>query len=432
MRYKIYKDKGIWYIIIAILCLVLFFMGFKIISNLSNDFAKDDDEEVEEVFNYISYYNGEKENNLYKTDAADLSSAKNEEQYLKTDDVDIDDFFLKIIINSNSYMKAMYYEKYRNNSDRAFINKFLNGLKSYFQMTSFLKAQIESIFNKEDITPVNSVNYSNEREIEKDEDEDVVKQDIDLDEDGKVEIKEDIIFIEDSSEAKVGSILKDNSIKTKMVKKLKVNKEKPYVLIYHTHGTEAYLPIKSNRYHTTKRDYNVIKIGDIITEVLSKKGHKVKHIDIYHDIPSYNKSYSRSLSTVKDIINKDKNIKIIFDIHRDGIPEDASYIKKALAESKVKINGVDVATYSFVIGPENPNKDEILNFAKYIKAVSDKMYPGLCKGIIIKPYGKFNQYVKDHYALIEVGSNLNTIEEAERAAKFIGNILDIALKGIIE
>ncbi|WP_427339518.1 stage II sporulation protein P [Caloranaerobacter sp. DY30410] len=432
MRYKIYKDKGNWYIIIAILCLVLFFIGFKIISKLSNDFAKDDNKKVVEAFNYIYYYNGEKENSLEKTNATDLYSVENEEHYLKIDGTDVDNFFLKIIINSNSYMKAMYYEKYKSSSDKAFINELLNSLKSYFQMTSFLKAQIESIFNKEDITPVNSINYSSKKEMGDNENQNIVKQTVGSNEDGEVKIKEDIIFIEDPYETNEGNILTDKNIKTKNIKKLKVNKEKPYILIYHTHGTEAYLPIRSNRYHTTKRDYNVIKIGDIITEVLNKKGHKVKHIDIYHDIPSYNKSYSRSLSTVKDIINRDKNVKIIFDIHRDGIPEDASYIKKALAESKVKINGVDVATYSFVIGPENPNKDEILNFAKYIKEVSDKMYPGLCKGIIIKPYGKFNQYVKDHYALIEVGSNLNTIEEAERTAKFIGNVLDIALKNIIE
>ncbi|KPU27919.1 hypothetical protein TR13x_00785 [Caloranaerobacter sp. TR13] len=430
MSQRIYKDKGIWYIIIAILCLTLFFIGFKIISKLSNDFAKDDNEEVVEAFNYISYYDGQNENSLEKINSTDLFSVENKKRYLKTDN--IDNFFLKIIINSNSYMKVMYYEKYMNSFDKGLINELLDSLKSYFQMTSFLKAQIETILNREDITPVNSVNYYSKNETTDDENQNIAKQSASSNENGEVKIKEDIIFIEDPYETNEGNILTDKNIKTKNIKKLKVNKEKPYILIYHTHGTEAYLPIRSNRYHTTKRDYNVIKIGDIITDVLKEKGHKVKHIDIYHDIPSYNQSYTRSLSTVKDIINKDKNIKIIFDIHRDGIPEDASYIKKALAESKVKINGVDVATYTFVIGPENPNKDKILNFAKYMKEVSDKMYPGLCKGIVIKPYGKFNQYVNDYYALIEVGSNLNTIEEAKRSAKLIGNVLDMALRGIIE
>lgn len=431
MRHRIYKDKGIWYIIIAILCLALFFIGFRIISELSSDFAEDVNNEAVEAFNYMSYYNGENESSLDKVNATDLFSVENEEYYSKIED--IDNFFLKIIINSNSYMKVMYYEKYKSNSNKGLISELWNRLKSYFQMTSFLKAQIESIFNKEeDITPVNSVSYSNKNDTKDNENQNIIEQTVDSNKDSEVKIKEDIIFIEDPFETNEGDILADKSIEIKMVQKLKVNKEKPYILIYHTHGTEAYLPIRSDKYHTTKRDYNVIKIGDIIAEALEKKGHNVKHVDIYHDIPSYNQSYTRSLSTVKEIINKDKNIKIIFDIHRDGIPEDASYFKKALAESKVRINEVDVATYTFVIGPENPNKDEILNFAKYIKEVSDKMYPGLCKGIVIKPYGKFNQYVKDHYALIEVGSNLNTIEEAEKSAKLIGNVLDMALRGIIE
>ena len=96
------------------------------------------------------------------------------------------------------------------------------------------------------------------------------------------------------------------------------------------------------------------------------------------------------------------------------------------------IDGKDVATFSIVIGPDSPNVDEVLKFAKYIKSVSDTLYPGLCKGIIIKPSGKFNQFVSNYYALIEIGSNLNTIEEAQESAKLVGKILSVVIDKVQE
>jgi stage II sporulation protein P len=130
-------------------------------------------------------------------------------------------------------------------------------------------------------------------------------------------------------------------------------------------------------------------------------------------------------------LKEEPNLKVVFDVHRDGVSEDASYIDKAKSEAKVKVNGEDVATFSLVIGPDSPNVKEVTEFAKYIKNVSDKMYPGLCKGIIIKPTGRFNQFVTNYYALIEVGSNLNTIDEAKASSKLIAKIIGVVMSNII-
>lgn len=254
------------------------------------------------------------------------------------------------------------------------------------------------------------------------------------------ETLEDIIYMEDEMENEEGELLEEETQRLSTegipvaegIETLKISKEKPYVLIYHTHGTEAYLPIKDDKCHTTDRKYNVLTIGKIITDRLTSYGHKVSHIDIYHDTPSYNKSYVRSLNTITNTMKDNDNLKVVFDIHRDGIEEDASYIEKAIAQSKIVVNEKNVATFSLVIGPNSPNVDKVLKFAKYIKSVSDHLYPGLCKGIIIKPTGKFNQYVTDYYALIEVGSNLNTIEEAKESSKLIGEILNIVIENIQE
>ncbi len=251
----------------------------------------------------------------------------------------------------------------------------------------------------------------------------------------KVEEYEDLIVISDTE----GNIILENLPKPLNIKPLKVDKDKPYILIYHTHGTEAYSNLETNIHHTTDRKYNITTIGENVAKVLEEKGgHKVGHITTYHDIPSYNKSYSRSLNTVTNNLGgENSNFKILLDIHRDGVDLEEPRVKKNLDKYinkfKTKINGKDVATFYFVIGPDSPpNKENVLNFAKYFKAVCDIIYPDLCTGILIKPVGKYNQFLSDYSMLIEIGSNLNTMEEAMETSKLFGELLDIVIQNILE
>jgi len=331
--------------------------------------------------------------------------------------------FLKIISTTNSSMSLFFKEEFGANANIVDL-----GFKKNFEkidLKSYLKSQFPAIFT-----------FAKDGVDTSTGDKSVVDKEIIE----NPEVLEDLIYIEDEVESEEGELVEEREGKLSTegipnaegIETLKVNKQKPYVLIYHTHGTEAYLPIRDNRFHTTDRKYNMITIGNIVSDGLTSYGHKVSHIDIYHDTPSYNKSYVRSLNTITNAIKENGNLKIVFDLHRDGIEEDASYIDKAIAQSKIVVNEKKVATFSLVIGPDSPNMDKVLKFNKYIKSVSDNVYPGLCKGIIIKPTGKFNQYVTDYYALIEVGSNLNTMEEAKESAKLISEILSIVIEKIQE
>ena len=49
-----------------------------------------------------------------------------------------------------------------------------------------------------------------------------------------------------------------------------------------------------------------------------------------------------------------------------------------------------------------------------------------------KASGKFNQFLSDYSALIEVGSNLNTMDEAMETAKILGEILSVVIDNIQE
>ncbi len=224
----------------------------------------------------------------------------------------------------------------------------------------------------------------------------------------------------------------ENIPKPLNINKLSVNKNENYILMYHTHGTESFLVEDPWLYNNQDTSKNIISIGDVMAKVLEANGHNVDHVQTLHDLPSYNQSYTRSSNTVKSRMETNPNLKILLDLHRDGVAYDAKYKERFLKKARIDINGVSTGTFSLVIGPDTPNYDEVLSFAKYIKAVSDTLYPNLCTGIIVKPVGKYNLYFSDYSALLEIGSNLVTREEANETAKLVGEILSLVLDSLIE
>ncbi|HZK57634.1 MAG TPA: stage II sporulation protein P [Clostridia bacterium] len=217
-------------------------------------------------------------------------------------------------------------------------------------------------------------------------------------------------------------------------KSIKIEKNKPNILIYHTHGTESYKPITEGNYHSLKKEYTVIGAANVITEELEKKGYEVIHDTTYHDYPSYSGSYNRSATTVTSILKKNPSIRVILDIHRDGYDKiDTRKDRLKLTEnSKVEINGENVARFQFVIGATSKNRKEVECFACFVKAVSDSKYPGFSKEILVKQYGSYNQYLSDYAALVELGANSNTIEEAKRAGYYFADVVADALKLLSE
>lgn len=245
-----------------------------------------------------------------------------------------------------------------------------------------------------------------------------------------------------SEQPKTSSVEPKNSIESLEVvsspiqapAKVKFDLKKPVIFIYHTHGTESYRPETVGNYHSLNRQYTVRKIGEQLTEHLTKKGYGVIHNETIHDHPSFQGSYARSLETLNENLKKQDSLKLVFDIHRDGIDKIESLPNyNALKEdSIVMINGERVAKLMFVVGGQNENYDKLLKFAEYIRLRGEEMYPGLMKRTIVKDYAKFNQYKSDFSLLIEIGSNANHIDEAVRTTKYLAEILDSVIKDIQE
>lgn len=296
-------------------------------------------------------------------------------------------------------------------------------LKSLMSLTKainiFEKGKKDTIASK-DISSEYDQMYMDDIEKEADSNDDIIIKNLDE--------YENFIIIKDSK----GNGNIENIPEPIGVKKVSINREEPCALIYHTHATESFSHLKKDNYRSSNRGDNVVGLGDVVSTVLEANGHKINHNDTIHDLPSYNKSYSRSLNTVNTEKEKSQNLKFLLDIHRNAIDDDSPGIEKVKKESRVDINGKTVATFSLVVGPGSPNKEEVLNFAKYIKAVSDSMYPGLCTKILIKPIGKYNQHLSDYSALIEMGYHFNDLEEVREGAKLLGEVLSYVFDGVIE
>lgn len=124
------------------------------------------------------------------------------------------------------------------------------------------------------------------------------------------------------------------------------------IVIYHTHTCESYTPTEANNYvasgnfRTIDLNYSVARVGTELTNNLLSLGFNVNHNTTYHDYPAYTGSYTRSLSTINEIISKNPNSEFIIDLHRDAIGSMSNYAPS------VKIGDDIGAQLMFVIGTD--------------------------------------------------------------------------------
>lgn len=195
------------------------------------------------------------------------------------------------------------------------------------------------------------------------------------------------------------------------------------VFIYHTHSTESYSPYSDGNYHITGEQGTVRNVADRMQEVLEAKGITVYHDRTLHDSPSYTHSYGRSLQTAQNYLAQHPDIKVMIDLHRDAVAVGGK--KYSTIETA---EGV-ASSFNIVVGKQNPNYQQLMNFASLVISKANELYPGLGGRIIERDY-KFNQYLSDYYVLLEVGNNGNTIEETEMTGKLLGDVIEAVMREI--
>lgn len=193
-----------------------------------------------------------------------------------------------------------------------------------------------------------------------------------------------------------------------------LDNSKPEVLIYHTHTTESYDPDGNYNDDTAK---NVCAVGDVLSnELESKYSISVAHDKTVHNL-SFNQSYYRSRETVEKYLKKYGDFKLIIDLHRDAV-----YSKSSVT---MNMNGENVSKMMFVLTKKNPHFDKNAAVVSELQKISDKLFPGFCRGLHYYNYGSkyFNQDESNNAILIEVGSNINTLDESKASGRYIARII---------
>lgn len=194
----------------------------------------------------------------------------------------------------------------------------------------------------------------------------------------------------------------------------------PQVLIYHTHTTEAFLGDTRSQDPTR----SVVAVGDQIASQLKAAGINVFHDTTMHDYPSYNGSYDRSKVTVQNDLKKYPGLQVTLDIHRDAMgTANGTRIKPTAV-----INGQKAAQLMIISGCDDdgtlgfPNWEYNLRFAVRLQKSLSEMYPGLARPLDFAAK-KYNENLTKGSLLIEIGTEVNTLDEVKRTGEFLGKAL---------
>ena len=192
----------------------------------------------------------------------------------------------------------------------------------------------------------------------------------------------------------------------------------PPVAIYCTHSSETYLP-DDNRTHSNGERGLINDVALELAKGLSQLSFRAVFVDTVHDSPEYTKSYLKSRETMKQLLEEDSHWGAIIDVHRDSIPGQKS-------AAVVDVSGKTAAQILIVVGSDqrknNPHWEKNLEFAEKLYREAENSYPGLVRGVRLKP-GTYNQDLYSPAILLEVGNEYNSLEEAGYGMNLFAQIL---------
>lgn len=210
----------------------------------------------------------------------------------------------------------------------------------------------------------------------------------------------------------------------------------PQVLIIHTHGSEAYTQtdgdnyIESDPYRTEDKSRNVIKVGDVLAEVLESKGIRVIHDRELYDSPSYTGSYTRSGEAVEKYLRQYPSIVVVIDLHRDAIGSGATAYKTRAEPALGSCAQVMLLVGTGENGLHHPHWQENMRLALYIQQAMEERYPSLARPLAVKSE-RYNQHLSPGAMIVEVGTNGNTLAEAVTAISLFGDAAGDVLKSFM-
>lgn len=202
-----------------------------------------------------------------------------------------------------------------------------------------------------------------------------------------------------------------------------ISSKNPNVFIYHTHNTESFTTLESDKKSSSDSKENITLVGKKLNESLRDKEIYSLHniIDIQKILKNeglkFEDSYKVSREILKGVLEKNKDIKLVLDIHRDSSKRE---------ESTIKINGKSVSRISFVVSAISSKYEENRKIADLFHHKLQEKYPGLSRGVLVGGKATKNNYNQDLFnnsLLIEIGGPENTLEEEYRSVEILSEVI---------
>ena len=196
-------------------------------------------------------------------------------------------------------------------------------------------------------------------------------------------------------------------------------------MIYHTHTSEAYLQTPEEPYEasgdwrTHDNSRNIVAVGEKLARLLREQyGLNVIHDSTDHEPPKLSTSYSRSVKTMQAYHEQYPSITMFIDVHRDA------YGTEDGKKDFLLIGGKETARMMFVVGTgegatgsgfgEMPDFESNYALAAAISTRLRHIDHQLARDVRVKT-GRYNQHISSQCLLVEVGHNMNTLEQALNA-----------------
>lgn len=210
-----------------------------------------------------------------------------------------------------------------------------------------------------------------------------------------------------------------------------VTGDEPKILIYHTHSQESFADSTPGDVYGT-----VIGLGNTLADILQNQ----YGVAVYHDVGTYDvidgqidrsEAYAMALPVVEEILAAYPSIKVVIDLHRDGVNENTHLV--------TTINGKPTAKIMFFNGlcrnaagtdgyMQNPYLEDNLAFSLKMQLKAAEKYPDFTRRIYLRSY-RFNMHVAPRTLFVECGAQTNTVEEVQNAMAPLADILYCVLTG---
>ena len=214
-------------------------------------------------------------------------------------------------------------------------------------------------------------------------------------------------------------------------------KDRPQILIVHTHGTEAYRPVPgeeyeaSDPYRTTDTAHSVVHIGDVLTEELEGMGLSVLHDRTSYDYPEYSESYARCGAAVEEWLRQYPDIGVVIDLHRDAVGDETVVYRSCAVTPEASSAQVMLVVGTGEIGLEHPLWRDNLRLALQMQSAMVGLCPSLARSVSLVPE-RYNQQLTTGSLILEVGTTGNTLSEAELAVRLYARSVGPLLLSLVE